>query len=287
MGPDTPRVPLGATLVPSPGCKDADAPTAFFPTLDSGGLVNGRPDRPGLAGAHLLEPGLSALLCVCHAALPYTPGGQFFCDGCCGRLGPDQWLGCRRCGATATDAPPQAAACPQCRGFRLQFDSVWPLGAYDAELREAVLRTKRLSYASLSTALAHLLAQRRGEELIEFRPDFVVPIPMHWWRRTLRGVNNAEIVAEQLARRLGRPIRRRVLIRCRSTRPQKDLMPHERFANVRGAFRLRRGPRDRWKGSRVLLVDDILTTGATCSEAAGVFKLAGAAAVAVAVLARA
>ena len=68
-------------------------------------------------------------------------------------------------------------------------------------------------------------------------------------------------------------------------RPE-DLLPRQRFHNVRGAFRLRRGGAARLLGSRVLLVDDILTTGATCSEAAAVLKGAGAAAVTAVVIAR-
>jgi ComF family protein len=155
-----------------------------------------------------------------------------------------------------------------------------------------VLRTKRLSHESLTKALGRLLADRRGAELAQFRPDLIVPIPMHWWRRLWRGVNNTEILAEELGRRLGKPVARRLLVRRRPTRPQKDLLLPERFANLRNAFRLRRGHRQaaapaRWQDSHILLVDDILTTGATSSEAARVFKQAGAGAVAIAVLARA
>lgn len=75
-----------------------------------------------------------------------------------------------------------------------------------------------------------------------------------------------------------------LLVRTRKTLPQADLPPSRRFENVRGAFRLAAGYDIR--GARVLLVDDILTTGATCSEAAKVLKQAGAASVAVAVIAR-
>jgi predicted amidophosphoribosyltransferase len=100
------------------------------------------------------------------------------------------------------------------------------------------------------------------------------------------GVNSPELLAECLGKKLGIPVVR-TLRRRRYTRPQKDVLPHERFRNVRGAFGLRLWHGKRLKDARVLLVDDILTTGATCSEAAKLLKQAGAAVVAVAVVARA
>jgi ComF family protein len=109
---------------------------------------------------------------------------------------------------------------------------------------------------------------------------------MHWAKRLFRGVNSTELMADCLGRKLGVPVVRSV-VRSRYTGPQKDLLPRERFRNVRGAFRLRRSDRQRWQDSRLLLVDDILTTGATCSEVARLLKQAGAAAVAVVVVARA
>jgi predicted amidophosphoribosyltransferase len=81
------------------------------------------------------------------------------------------------------------------------------------------------------------------------------------------------------------PVRRRLLVRCRNTLPQAGLQPLQRFRNMRGAFRVRRGAGV--EHARVLLVDDVLTTGATCSEAAKMLKQAGASMVAVAVVARA
>ena len=149
-----------------------------------------------------------------------------------------------------------------------------------------VLKTKRLSAEAVSLTIGRLLAQRIAEKLAGFRADAVLPIPMHWAKRLLRGVNSPELLADCLGKKLGAPVVRS-LVRCRYTGPQKDLLPRERFRNVRGAFRLRRRDRQRWQGSRLLLVDDILTTGATCSEVARLLKQVGAAAVAVAVVARA
>ena len=225
--------------------------------------------------------------CVhCGSEMEAGDGCPPLCPDCCRLLGPEQWLGCRRCGAVV-EGSPRPQQCPTCRRFGLQFDATSPLGTYDGALRQVVLAMKRLSRSPLSAAVGQLLAERRGAELAQFRPSVIVPIPMHWWRRMCRGVNSAEVVAESVGRRLNVPVARRALVRRRHTAPQRDLSPRQRFLNVRGAFGLRRADPARWKDSHVLLVDDILTTGATCSEAARVLKEAGAAAVAVAVVARA
>jgi len=152
-------------------------------------------------------------------------------------------------------------------------------------LRRAVLTMKRPAGDSLSTVLGRLYSSERADPLASFEPDLVVPIPMHWTRRLGRGTNSAEIIAGQLARRLNLPMLRGVLVRRRNTLPQASLTPSERFRNVHGAFRLATGYDI--GGARVILVDDILTTGATCSEAAKVLKQAGAETVVAAVLARA
>ncbi len=136
----------------------------------------------------------------------------------------------------------------------------------------------------LSLALGGLLWERRGEHLSAIRAELIIPVPMYWRRRLSRGKNNPETLAECLAKSLGIPARKRVLIRHRNTKPQTG-SPTFRFQNVRGAFRVRRP--QVVSGARILLIDDVLTTGATCSEAARMLKQSGAAMVAVAVVARA
>ncbi len=184
------------------------------------------------------------------------------------------------------DGVAATASCPACKDFALQFHSVYPLGRYEGALRELVLETKRLSAEAVSLAIGRLMALRLGEKLAAFRPDALLPVPMHWAKRLVRGVNSPDLLAEVLGRKLGVPVVHS-LARTRYTGPQKNLLPRERFRNVRGAFRLRRSDRRRWENARLLLIDDILTTGATCSEAARLLVQAGAAAVSVAVAARA
>jgi ComF family protein len=126
--------------------------------------------------------------------------------------------------------------------------------------------------------------QRRG--LLEAaEPDLVVPVPMFWTRRLRRGINSPDVLARCLGESLQKPVRRDVLVRRVNTLPQADLSPAQRRTNMHGAFRVRRP--DDVKNARILLVDDVLTTGATCNEAAKMLKRAGASSVVVAVIARA
>jgi ComF family protein len=221
----------------------------------------------------------------CEADLGPGQDDVLLCADCRPLLGPESWPGCPRCGAidSADGEPP--GRCRLCRGTPLRFDTVITLGGYYSELRKVVLRMKRPSGESLSVAMGRLLALRRGRELAEVRAELIVPVPMYWARRLGRGTNSAEILAACLGRCLGVGVGRRVLSRRRNTLAQANLSPRERFRNVRGAFRVRAGYD--LEGLRVLLVDDILTSGATCSEAAKMLKQAGAAKVAAAVVARA
>ena len=116
------------------------------------------------------------------------------------------------------------------------------------------------------------------------RPDLIVPVPMHWSRRLVRGVNPAEVLVEVVAARL--QVRSlRFALRCRrKTRKQGTLVPSERRRNVRGAYRVSAGYVI--KGAHILVIDDVMTTGATADEVARVLSAAGAESVSLAVVAR-
>lgn len=158
------------------------------------------------------------------------------------------------------------------------------LGAYRGLLRRCVLRSKTVQGEFLCAALSQLLLRRFAGELLALEPQLVVPVPLHWMRRWRRGTNPAETLAQVVGR--GLQLRwQGALRRVRATPPQSRLPARLRRRNVQGAFALRR--RVRLSGKRVLLVDDIMTTGATVWHAAKVLRAAGAQHVLVAVLARA
>jgi ComF family protein len=115
--------------------------------------------------------------------------------------------------------------------------------------------------------------------------DLVVPMPLHWFRRWRRGFNQSELLAREVSRRLGLPMAAGVLARRRHAPPQSGLSSAARRRNVAGLFSVK--DRLEVEGRRVLLVDDVLTTGATAQSAARALKSAGAAQVVVLTLARA
>jgi ComF family protein len=129
------------------------------------------------------------------------------------------------------------------------------------------------------------LAEQATSLLAPWNPHAVLAVPMHWTRRVRRGVNSPQLLARTLAATLGVPVADHVLVRRRRTAPQASLSPRERAQNVRGAFQTRRH-RD-LNGARLVLVDDVMTTGATVKEAARSLRRAGAEAIHVVVLARA
>jgi ComF family protein len=195
------------------------------------------------------------------------------------------WCGCLRCGSPVPESAPPQETCPHCRRESLEFETVVTLAAYGGKLGDAVRRIKKPGAEPIAQAMGSLLCHRRGDQIRALCPKMVVPVPMHWMRRLLRKGNNPDILAAQVARFLQVPCEARLLKRIRNTKPQKELTPSERRRNPVGAFGLSTGYDI--KGARVLLVDDVLTTGATCSAAAKALKQAGATSVVVAVLARA
>jgi ComF family protein len=202
---------------------------------------------------------------------------------------------CGRCGAPLPVATrgeeripirmPEDDRCFRCRGPKMWFDATIALGHYDGLLREIILRMKHARGDALSLAMGRLFATGRAPELAGIDVDVVAPIPSHWCRRIVHRTNSAAILAEVLARHMRRPLAERLLRRRRHTKRQPDVNPSERWKNVRSAFAVRGGYHLR--DAHVLLVDDVFTTGATCSEAARALREAGAAQVTVAVVARA
>lgn len=170
--------------------------------------------------------------------------------------------------------------CALCRLGANGFDTVYTFGSYEETLRELIHLFKYNRVRPLVRPLGQLLARAVPPER-QF--DMVVPMPLHWRKRWSRGYNQSELLAKEIARMRGLPVGK-IVRRVKPTAPQAGLSNSKRRLNVRGAFKIRDGANV--KGLRVLLIDDVLTTGATASACAKVLKRAGAKHVAVAAVAR-
>lgn len=227
----------------------------------------------------LLVPGQ----CVgCDAELSAPADGVLVCEACRRQIvyaGADR---CPRCGAVGVATV--EGACRRCRGEKLAFDGAWALGAYRGLLRALVLESKRSWGETTACQLAVLLAEGAAAWLAREPVDGVVPVPLHWWRRWSAGTSGPEHLARAVARRLRCECATGVVVQHRWTPRQTEVAPSQRWANVRNSMRVVRGAGV--AGRRLVVVDDVLTTGATASEAARRLREAGAASVRVVVLAR-
>ena len=191
---------------------------------------------------------------------------------------------CPRCALVVGPWEASAGGCSWCRKRTLGFDEAVAIGPYQGPIRELCLRMKRSRNAWLARPIADLLIASRGDRLRSLGASLVVPVPLHWWRQRSRGYNQAEALADQVASRLGLPVAR-ALRRVVATPKLAFEGRKSRADLLRGAFRPRR--RALIQGRTILLIDDILTTGATCGAAARALKEAGAARVVAVVAGRA
>jgi ComF family protein len=167
-----------------------------------------------------------------------------------------------------------------CRLGLSGFDAAYSYGSYEGALRKLIHLLKYEGMRPLARPFGDLLARALPREQ---RFDLIVPMPLHWRRRWQRGFNQAELLAREIAKRWNLPVRNAAR-RTRATSAQAGLTHAKRRANVSGAFAVKRGTR--LDGMRVLLVDDVLTTGASAAACARALKRAGARHVALLTLAR-
>ncbi len=192
---------------------------------------------------------------------------------------------CPRCALPVGPFADLRGGCAECRGRSLGFDATLALGTYDGELRDLCLRLKNEQNAWLAPWLSELFVEAKGAAISELVNDaWIVPVPLHWWRHWQRGYNQADALASGLARQLRLPVHR-PLRRVMATERLADKGRSERADVMHGVFSVRRS--GQIAGRTIVLVDDILTTGATCGAAARALKKAGASRVIVVVIARA
>lgn len=222
---------------------------------------------------HLLRLLFPGRCRVCQTGHP--DGVPFICPACWEAVHPFAFPWCPQCGRpfaspeTLTASPDHR--CGPCRTDPPLFDTARAYGPYEGTLKEAL----HLFKYSHKMALAIPLAERMAVRMAEFPPvDALLAVPLHPRRLRRRGFNQSLLLAQALSQRAGMPLLADALQRVRRTRPQIGLDDQERKRNVRGAFAVIQPERIAEK--RLLLVDDVLTTGATADECARVLRKEGA-----------
>jgi ComF family protein len=211
------------------------------------------------------------------------------CAQCLAKLEPLPAPLCERCGGPLESAATGASECARCVRMPPHFRRARSVARYriaaedHPESLPALIRRHKYGLdQSVGRALAEFLPAALPADIGEI--DLVIPVPLHRRRLWWRGFNQAAILAAEIARRIDTPLDTAALSRTRATRPQTARDHDDRIRNVRGAFAVR-AP-GRVAGRRVLIVDDVMTTGATADECARTLVRAGAASVDVFTLAR-
>jgi ComF family protein len=189
---------------------------------------------------------------------------------------------CAVCGLPFPHPMGDGAICPECARGRASWQRARAVMRYDKHSRGLVLGLKH-DRTDLARALGQWM-QRAGADMLVCA-DFLIPVPLHWTRLLARRYNQAALLAHAIHKAGGPPVVPDWLVRRRRTPSQGRLGPLARARNVGGAFALKAGRSV--KGKRFVLIDDVLTTGATVEECARLLRRHGAAFVGVLTLARA
>ena len=191
---------------------------------------------------------------------------------------------CSLCGDPVAGAVDHDFICYSCSAAKPAFDGARSAARYDGVVGEALRQLKYEQALWLAPDLATLLHNCIRAEYPDQVFDLLVPVPLHPVRKRSRGYNQSAVLARELARRLRHKSRPGLLKRVRPTISQTNLTAKDRLSNVTQAFQFRKG--SRLAGRKVLLVDDVMTTGATVNACAKALKKGGAATVHVITAAR-
>ncbi|WCT72127.1 ComF family protein [Sphingomonas naphthae] len=229
-----------------------------------------------------------AAMVLAFALPPRCPGcggiqaeDHHFCADCWRALDFAGADACHRCGATQEIAP-AGGECGACLADPPPWDRMAAAVSYGPIARAIALRLKHGGRTGLAETVARQMARR-----VEIGPDtLIAPVPLHRWRIWRRGYNQSALIARRLAAARGGTLALDLLRRDKATPMLRGLGRKARAETVRGAFSLSSDWGARVKGGTVLLVDDVLTTGATATACAKALKRAGVASVSVVTWAR-
>ena len=222
------------------------------------------------AGLGLLYPEVCQL---CREARA-TPGEGYVCGGCRAKVRFIQEPFCQRCGRPFEGAITTQFECASCQEMGWHLQTARSAVVARDPVMEVIHRYKYQRALWFEPFLADLLIRAAGPVLDQQKPSMIVPVPLYPTKQREREFNQADRLARRLGAAMQIPVNNRLLRRVVPTRTQTQLSRQERLANVHNAFAMRGS--QRLNGERIVLVDDVLTTGATTSACARVLRAAGA-----------
>ena len=205
---------------------------------------------------------------LCDKVRPF--GQDVLCPGCGKKLPFVKQPWCMCCGRQMEEDDEEY--CFACRRQARSFDRGKIIFLYEGDLRESVLRMKFHNRRDYIPFYAREMAREAETFLAQCAPQAFVPVPMHPKKRRARGFDQSLLLCRAMTRETGIETRSGLVVRTRNTLPSKALGADERRRNLRGAF----APGSGAVPERVMIIDDIFTTGATMGEVARVLKLGGA-----------
>lgn len=212
---------------------------------------------------------------VCRTKLPAASADNFVCSKCWTKIKRNQPPFCYSCGRQLEKKSYAKNMCSGCLKTKLHFDRAYSPCVYTGTIKELIHEFKYKNKDYLGAALSKPMIEfiKEFDLPIDFL-DFIVPMPLYKSKYREREFNQAEVLSDHIGKEFSKIVLKDSLIRNRNTKTQTDLEINERFLNVKGSFSV---VKDSYiKGKNLLLVDDVMTTGATSSEAASALKNAGA-----------
>lgn len=177
---------------------------------------------------------------------------------------------CEKCGKPVEDAE---ELCHDCIESEHVFTKGMGIFLYDDIMRTSIHKFKYQGRREYGRFYGSAAWKYGKEQLERWNPQVLIPVPVHKSRKAERGYNQAEVIARVLADQMGIPVASDVVIRIKKTKAQKDLSPEERKKNLESAFAKGKSSL-LWK--RVLLIDDIYTTGSTADAVSKILRASGA-----------
>lgn len=221
-------------------------------------------------------------LCVKCSATLLGARAFFLCPECTEEIDYINTGACKLCGAASGAGATHNKGCARCKSGVINFTRAVGVAKYHSPVRDLIHDFKFYGNRRLAKTFAQMMTNRIKELGIDRGIDYVLPVPLHPTREKWRGYNQAALLGKYIAREIKSPFSSKKIFRVRKTESQALLTNNQRLLNLSGAFKAE----GIVEGAKILLIDDVLTTGATASECAKALRDAGASRVYVAVFAR-